>query len=423
MSFIRNVFIVIVSFGLLLIAQKEAAAFYVGVGTHIDRQNVAADFDAIGRLGANSFRDDLFWNQTELQKNVYTLPHAIEQAINVANKRGVKPLIILDYGNKLYDGGNKPVTADGLRAFSQFAAQMAKQLKGKVVFYEIWNEWDHSGKPTTSSEAYLELVKAASFAIREVDPNIKILAGAVTTAGIQNGWDVRLVQLGVLHYVDGISLHPYVHCAKDRTPEAWIRFVKESMDKLGKANGSLVPVYITEMGWPTYDGKCGVSQDIAGQYTARALFLARTLPMIKGMWIYDIKDDGDDIAEMEYNFGLLDFRYNQKPVFQVVRDSMVYALREAAFTQTTILPEVEMVTIDNKGSKTYVLWTTGRSEVKLSIILKRLGGRKVEVIRVGGYVKSLIPVEGTGTRTVITINGYPTVLSGASDIQIAGVLK
>ncbi len=51
--------------------------------------------------------------------------------------------------------------------------------------------------------------------------------------------------------------------------------------RLAKAAGKTVPVYITEIGVPTYDGKGGLSKDVAAQYVVKYT-LANRGPLSKG---------------------------------------------------------------------------------------------------------------------------------------------
>ena len=59
---------------------------------------------------------------------------------------------------------------------------------------------------------YARLIADAAGIVRQRDPAAKVLAGAVTTQGIESGFALRLLENGLMQSVDGLSLHPYVHC-------------------------------------------------------------------------------------------------------------------------------------------------------------------------------------------------------------------
>src|SRR5690606_24246621 len=143
------------------------------------------------------------------------------------------------------------------------------------------------------TQDYSRLIADAAGIIRQHDPDARVLAGAVTTLGIESGFAQRLVENGVLQSAAGLSLHPYVHCRGRRrnTPEAWIAWLAEVDQQLTLTAGRPVPLYLTEMAWPAHEGACGISETLQAAYLARSYFLARTLPNIKGMWWYDFRND------------------------------------------------------------------------------------------------------------------------------------
>jgi hypothetical protein len=63
-----------------------------------------------------------------------------------AASTGIEPLLILDYGNKFYDDGDKPRTEEGLEAFARYAEFVVRNFKGVVHDTK-------SGTSTTSRSA------------------------------------------------------------------------------------------------------------------------------------------------------------------------------------------------------------------------------------------------------------------------------
>lgn len=119
-----------------------------------------------------------------------------------------------------------------------------------------------------------------------------------------------------MNYVDGFSIHPYSYGNDNyaiRAPEGNLGVVDKFEARLAKAAGKTVPIYITEIGVPTYDGKGGLSKDVAAQYVVKYTFLAKSRPFIKGIWWYDLLDDGDNPKINEHRFGLLTRNGQPKP--------------------------------------------------------------------------------------------------------------
>ncbi len=75
---------------------------------------------------------------------------------------------------------------EGLDAFCRHMAAMVSRYRDKVRYYELWNEPNHPGfwQPTPDPKAYALLVRRANDAMRAVDPDIKLVAGAVAGAKV-----------------------------------------------------------------------------------------------------------------------------------------------------------------------------------------------------------------------------------------------
>jgi hypothetical protein len=395
-----------------------AAAFMLGVGTHIFEQNAGTDVQAVKEAGLNSIRDDFRWDAVEQKKGIFIIPQKLNDYLRMlVSESNVAPLMILDYGNDFYDKG-KPVTREGIDAFANFARFSAKELSGKVNHFEIWNEWDHSKDKPVSAESYFELVRAAAPAIKSVNKNAVVLAGAATSFAMRNGWVERLVQLGVLNYADGISIHPYVHCDRDNRPEAWLDFVARFSARLKKANGGKdVPLYITETGWPSHNGACGILPEKAARYVARALLLVRTLPEVKGFWWYDLKNDGKNLEEREHNFGLLGYDYAPKPAFASLRDVAPIIINGRNFTRLRAPTGLVMVAIsDDKGRKTFALWSESGEEIKVDISIARIQGASLYLQKAGAGKPGRIFLAPESME--LKVDGTPQFLTGALNIII-----
>lgn len=64
-----------------------------------------------------------------------------------------------------------------------------------------------------------------------------------------------------------------------------------------------MPFYITEMGYPTYSGASGISEVDAANWIVEYSILAKQTGYIKGVWWYDLINDGNSAENKEFNFG------------------------------------------------------------------------------------------------------------------------
>ena len=159
------------------VVKVTAANFMLGVGTHIFGQDIDQNIKAINEIGLDSIRDDFLWSSVEQSKGTLIVPEQLELYTERLTQSGVSPLLILDYGNSNYDSGAKPVSKECIDAFINYAIFSVTKTDSRVNHFEIWNEWDLSYEPT-SAESYFELVKAVAPAIRAINSNTVVLAGA-----------------------------------------------------------------------------------------------------------------------------------------------------------------------------------------------------------------------------------------------------
>ncbi|MGV8927550.1 MAG: cellulase family glycosylhydrolase [Ewingella sp.] len=317
----------------LLSMNVSAADQIQGIGIHANKYSKSAEsiLGLIKQSGFDSFRQDLTWNDIEVIKNHYSIPKKLEindTLIKTAESHNISPLVILDYGNRNYNNGGYPTSAQDIKAFADYAKWVAARYKGKVPYYEVWNEWTvgtgMKGKgDIPPSDVYLQLVKATSIAIKSVDPTAKVLAGSlnpISTNGRRLNisdtvWFNQLIKEGILNYIDGISIHPYSFLNPDkslRNPELNIQKIDDFYNKIKPKNNKDIPIYITEMGVSTHAGLGGVSQEQAADFIVKYTILAKSKPYIKGVWWYDLRDDGTDSDNQEHNFGFYDNSFNPK---------------------------------------------------------------------------------------------------------------
>jgi hypothetical protein len=114
------------------------------------------------------------------------------------------------------------------------------------------------------------------------------------------------------------------------------------------------------MGWPTNAGKCGVSERTQAAFLARSLFLARTVPDIKGVWWSSLTDSGSDPNDPQQNFGLLRQDLSAKPAFLALK-AISRTLREFEYDarKSRELDTTYLLRFARGSDQILVAWTTG----------------------------------------------------------------
>ncbi len=304
--------------------------FVVGTCTHFSQGKGILDrnLDRIKQAGIASIRDEVGWGAVEREKGRLAMPEQFDTYVRRTAASGVNVLLILDYGNRFYDDGDRPRSPEGIEGFCRYAEFVVRHFGKQVRLYEIWNEWDISiGMPQKyrkggSAEDYVKLLKAVYPRIKAADPDVLVMAGACTSGGVKKGWLEGIVKLGALDFCDAISIHSYNYSDKfpQRGPEACSAWMTGVQEMLRKYKGSNVPFYVTEMGWPTHVSKNGTDPELSGSYLARLYLLARTSPSFQGIWWYDFQDDGWKAEYNEDNFGLVRPDLTPKPAYDVLGD-------------------------------------------------------------------------------------------------------
>jgi len=321
----------VVSTALVTILAAEPR-FTVGVCTHFGQSKgiLPANLSLMRQAGVTAIRDEISWSAVERQKGRYAMPESASSFVNGALDAGIEPLLIFDYGNRFYDNGDKPLSAAAIEAFTRYAEFVVRHFKGKLHLYEVWNEWDIAIGHTApgSAENYARLLKAVYPRIKAIDRSITVLGGCPTSGGIRKGWLDQMLAAGALESLDAVSIHTYNYSGQShaRTPEAWAEFVAETERGIRKySHDRDVPIYVTEMGWPTHTGPRSTPPEQSAAFLARMFLLARTMPYVKGIWWYDFQDDGWKADYNENNFGLVRPDLTPKPSYFALQGIAILA--------------------------------------------------------------------------------------------------
>ncbi len=282
-----------------------------------------------------SNRDDFQWKVCETKKGEVIVPESFGSYIDSCRSYGMTTVCILDYSNKFYEGDAYPRSDEAIEGFTRFAEAVVKNLKGKVKYFQIWNEWDGGcgmkGFGRGDAESYVKLLAAVYPRLKAIDPSIEVLSTSICTG---DAFLEKCLKLGMLNHCDAVSLHTYIYNNSGQTLEANWYDRMQGVDKmLRDANGGKqVPLYATEIGWPTHVASNGYSEEEAADSMARLYLLAISLDYIKGLWWYDFRDDGWEPSEVEQNFGMVRNDLTPKRSYFVYSDLTRY-LKNATWVE------------------------------------------------------------------------------------------
>jgi len=158
---------------------------------------------------------------------------------------------------------------DSDQDFADFAGAVAARYKGRVRYYQLWNEpniYPEWGNATIDPEAYVELLKAGAESIRAVDPDAVIIAGALAATVDLDGTTVpgrsfsdllflqRMYDAGAAPFFDVMATQGYGLWSgpTDRRMHPRVmnfgrpQYIRDLMVANGDGHK---PIWISEMNW------------------------------------------------------------------------------------------------------------------------------------------------------------------------------
>lgn len=226
------------------------------------------------------------------------------------------------------------------------------QPKRAAVFphyYEVWNEPEWAWKGT--EDDLVKVHAAIGKGLKEAFPDTKVLGPCFASLNLQK-LD-RLVQRGLMNYLDGLSMHAYV---SGTAPEGQfiqdVRALKTYMKKIGRAD---MPIYFTEFGWTSHTGTWAppVDELTQAQYCARSLGLL-THEDIKAIIYFCLLFKTTNLGEL--GFSVLNTDMTPKPsyvAFSTVSHWLAGTQPEALLE---IAPDTYMLTVRRDSKVIAMVW-------------------------------------------------------------------
>jgi hypothetical protein len=330
-----------------------------GAQTHFGQHRAGADelLELIQAASIGWIRDEVYWSEVEKEKDVFDFPPSYDSYLRAAMARGLQVLLILDFGNALYSGGEKsgPATPEERQAFARYCREVVQRYRPLGIrHYEVWNEPNASTfwRPQPNPEDYARLLESAYASCKAADPASVVLG--CSTSGTDLDFIGRVFAAGGGRFMDAVSFHPYCQ------PLAPEKKLLTAISKLrGIASGK--PLWITEFGYTTCAGPAGLDEEAQANYLVRAFLLARTSPAVERSFWYDFQDDGEDRAEAEFNFGLVRMNKTPKPAYRAFK-VMASLVGDRTLADFRIVGNTYLLRFDDGKEPLFAVWRLGGAE-------------------------------------------------------------
>ena len=240
----------------------EASQWGIQAGTLVDTL-----LEKAANIGVKWTRLHTSWEQIEKEKGIYNWQET-DEAFDAVLKHGITPFVTIGQGHRMYSGtgnyddpelaaiyGESPAPPIGseaeLEAWLHFVGAVIDRYKGKITYWEIWNEPNHRkywGAPPSGTD-YGKLVSVTVEKIRSLQPEAKIIAGSL--AGINAEYTDDFLSQCDPNQLDIISFHHY-----SDLPENRVYRIQEFLEVINKHNPKL-EIWQGECGFPSHSRTTG----------------------------------------------------------------------------------------------------------------------------------------------------------------------
>lgn len=197
--------------------------------------------------GVAIVRLDFLWADVEPEQGKFDFSRT-DRIVDVLTKNDIKILGLLNYNAgwaaKEWNRAPDP------ELFTNYATRVVKRYKGKVKYWEVWNEPDDKlyWQPQDYMKSYTALLKKVTPAIKKEDPSAVIVLGGIAKFIPQSLKHVY--ENGGKDYFDVVNAHPF----QDPMLPAAMNQLKGAHKGLRKVMRQFgdedKPIWFTELGAP-----------------------------------------------------------------------------------------------------------------------------------------------------------------------------
>ncbi len=286
---------------------------------------------ALQQAGVHHARADLTWSIVEPTRGALDFSWYHTKVDGYASA-GVETLPILCYGNPWANATPRTTDRyppDNPQDFAAYAGAAAAEFSGALPVYEVWNEpnlgfsfW----QPREQPDAYGTLLADASAKIRAADPAARVMLGGLFDLDEVNLDAETFLQLAYRAHpslgkaYDILAVHPYPtyppHVAPELDDDANGEVAEPRMIARLRAllaywgDDPARPIWVTELGWPTYGA---VDEERQARWLVRSALLLAGAGVDRVFW-YTLFDGPNPTAyPPEDAFGL--FHYADPSAF------------------------------------------------------------------------------------------------------------
>jgi hypothetical protein len=247
------------------------------------------------RFSINTINDHMVdWSTSE-----FYIPPYLDEFVNAMVDNGFTLTYILNFWDKAnHPGGWEDIpsrfqTEEDIQRYLEFVRFIVHHFKGRVQYYELWNEPERPGSAQYIEVAsYVNLVRRTVPVIRLEYPEAKIVVGSIDLQFPDSrDWLFSLLNSDVMPLVDVVSSHPMYGVSPEFYAEYYYNYptIVQEIKDVASAHGFEGSYEGDELVWFTIEGSQWdgwtkrYSNTIAAKYHARGILMHRGMDITTGL--------------------------------------------------------------------------------------------------------------------------------------------
>jgi hypothetical protein len=274
----------IFNFAVKGLAETLPATFF---GMHVNQSQTTWP-----NVGFGSYRlwdDGTSWANVNTSRGAYNWA-PLDSWVNKAQQHNVQ--LLYTFGRTPLWASSSPTTScdygtgqcvapSDYSYWDDFVTALATRYKGKIKYYEMWNEPNDAGFWKGTTDQMVEMTRRAANIIHSIDPNAEVVSPSATWSSTTAwAWLDGFLTAGGGSYLDDIGVHGYTGNNKAES----IFTIIDNMQDVQAAHGYSLPLMITEGGWG--ENTVITDQDAQAAFLVQRYLLITARPAVASLFWY-----------------------------------------------------------------------------------------------------------------------------------------
>ena len=411
------------------------AGFLFGICSHPEHRPAAEheqEMEAIAAAGATVARVGVVWAGVEPQPGVWKW-ELQDRLVALAAAHGIETQPIVGHGPAhAASAADQAAQADACKAgkkdawkitlngapreepWRRYVAAFTERYRGKIRFYEIWNEPDLGFWRGTTDE-YIARLRSASEEIRRADPAALVLTGGFATVldHVGRARNPDLQERVLREASDAFDIHAFhQHGPVDEFRQA----LAGELTRIRAQMPHPRPLLFNE----TAITSVGIGEVAQAEVLVKKLVLALGFDALGLTW-YDLRNDGTQPGDAEQNYGLLTQDFRPKAAFASFRAAARWLGGLHPLGRPAIAPGAEALALSGPARRAIAWWSDAPGSIGAPVPVRGApdGLQDVDLM---GVATDLPLVEGVALAQPLFQPHYLVAAAGAAPLTLGDPL-